>query len=404
VPSIPVDGFADVVQQAAALGDRVVHAQLHGHQRRELRDLERVHEHVLPVRRAVAETSEELEDLGMEIGEADRERRRLPFLEQLLVELLANLLHQLLDAGRVDAAVLHEALERDAGDLAADGIEAGEDDRFRRVVDDEVDAGRQLERADIAALAADDAALHVLAREVDDGDRILRDVIRGHALDGHAEDLLGLLVAQLGGFTLDALDDVRGFELGLVLHAMDQLALRLLGGEAGDLLELVALRVDELVELALFRVDAFLAVVEGAVALLDLGDAGVDLLGLLVEALFLLLEALLDGFDLVATLLRLLVELRAHLEELFLRLQIGFLDAPRGLLVGVIDDALGAFARLRELRLGALAVHRGPDQGHDDGEGQPHADRDQSLKDVQNVLRVGGSRSEEGFRSTPPEP
>src|SRR5256885_8473063 len=57
-----------------------------------------------------------------------------------------TLFRSLLDAGGMDAAVLHQALEGDPGDLAADRIEAGEDDRFRRVVDDEVDAGGQLDR------------------------------------------------------------------------------------------------------------------------------------------------------------------------------------------------------------------------------------------------------------------
>ena len=162
----------------------------------------------------------------MDVGDAEREGSGFAFLEELLIELLPDLLDQLLDAGRMDAAVLHEALERDAGDLAADRIEAGEDDRFRRVVDDEVDAGGQLQRADVASFAADDAALHVFAREIDDGDRVLGDVVRGHALDGHAEDLARLQVAELVGFGLDALDDVGGVELGLVLDPADQLAAR----------------------------------------------------------------------------------------------------------------------------------------------------------------------------------
>ena len=61
-----------------------------------------------------------------------------------------------------------QLLERHAGDLAAHAVEAGQDDRVRRVVDDEVDAGEVLERADVAALAADDAALHVVGRQLDD--------------------------------------------------------------------------------------------------------------------------------------------------------------------------------------------------------------------------------------------
>ena len=47
-------------------------------------------------------------------------------------------------------------------DLAPHAVEARQDDRVRRVVDDEVDAGEVLQRADVAALAADDAALHVV--------------------------------------------------------------------------------------------------------------------------------------------------------------------------------------------------------------------------------------------------
>ena len=64
-----------------------------------------------------------------------------------------------------------QLLERQAGDLAADAVEAGEDDGVRRVVDDDVDAGEVLERADVAAFAADDAALHVVGRELDDATR-----------------------------------------------------------------------------------------------------------------------------------------------------------------------------------------------------------------------------------------
>ena len=49
-------------------------------------------------------------------------------------------------------------------------IEGGDDDGFRRVVDDEVDARQVLERADVATLASDDSALHVVGGQLDDGD------------------------------------------------------------------------------------------------------------------------------------------------------------------------------------------------------------------------------------------
>ena len=67
----------------------------------------------------------------------------------------------------MDASVRHELLERQPRDLAADRIEAGHDDGVGRVVDDDVDAGGELERADVSAFAADDAALHLVVRQRD---------------------------------------------------------------------------------------------------------------------------------------------------------------------------------------------------------------------------------------------
>ena len=194
-----------------------------------------------------------------------------PFLEDLLLELGLDLLDDLLDARRVDAAVDDQALEGDAGDLAAEGVEAGEDDRLGRVVDDQVDAGRRLEGADVAPLAADDAALHLVVGEHDDRDGGLGDVVRGRALDGHADDALRLLVGLLAGLVLDALDDVGG------LDARPRPPSRAPARRAACWAvrpaicsSLVALLVDHPVELGLLLLEALLAAGEGAVALAEL--------------------------------------------------------------------------------------------------------------------------------------
>ena len=80
------------------------------------------------------------------------------------VDLGAGLGDDLLDAAGVDPAIGDELGEGDPGDLAADRVEARQDDRLGRVVDDQVDAGGLLEGPDVAALAADDPALHLVRR------------------------------------------------------------------------------------------------------------------------------------------------------------------------------------------------------------------------------------------------
>ena len=59
-----------------------------------------------------------------------------------------------------------QLLEREPRDLAPDAVEARQQHRAGRVVDDEVDPGEGLERADVAALPADDPALQLVGLEL----------------------------------------------------------------------------------------------------------------------------------------------------------------------------------------------------------------------------------------------
>ena len=59
----------------------------------------------------------------MEVVQAELERGRLALVADRLLHLRLDLLDDFLDAGRVDAAVGDQALDRLARDLAAEGVE-----------------------------------------------------------------------------------------------------------------------------------------------------------------------------------------------------------------------------------------------------------------------------------------
>ena len=178
-------------------------------------DLLRVLEAVLAVGRAVPEPPDHPHQLGVEAVHPDLEARPLALLLEVLLDLLLDLLDDLLDPGRVDAAVGDQALERDLGDLAPERIVAGDDDRLRRVVHDEVHAGGELERADVAPLAPDDAALHVVRRQVHDGHRGLHRVVGREPLDGGREHLARLALGALARLLLQPHRDQDGLAPGL---------------------------------------------------------------------------------------------------------------------------------------------------------------------------------------------
>ena len=74
-----VDGLAEVVQQAGALRELDVDAELGGHDAGEVADLERVLEHVLAVARAELQAAERADELGVQaVDAASRTRPARP--------------------------------------------------------------------------------------------------------------------------------------------------------------------------------------------------------------------------------------------------------------------------------------------------------------------------------------
>ena len=102
------------------------------------------------------------------------------------------------------------------------GSKPAQHDGLGRVVDDQVDAGRLLEGPDVAALAADDPALHLVARQVDDGHGVLGGVVGGDALHRGDDDVAGLVLGLLAGAPLDRAGELDGVVLGLLADRLEQ--------------------------------------------------------------------------------------------------------------------------------------------------------------------------------------
>src|SRR5690606_24202171 len=234
--------------------------------------------------------------------------------------------HHFLDARRVDAPVGDELGESQLRHLAAHGVEAGEQHRLGGVVDDQVDARERLEGADVAPLAADDAALHGVVgdghhRDADGGRHL-----GGAALDRLRDDVLRALARLVVGALQRGARAPRLLALQLLVDALEHLLLGLLARQLRHLLQA--------------GVDLGLA---GAELLLARGQLG----GALVEALLDLVEAQRAHVLLLAAAVEALLEL---VELVAVALQLLALLAHGG------ARLLGLLAGARELLLGGAAV------------------------------------------------
>ena len=122
---------------------------------------------------------------------------------------------------------------------------------MRRVVDDEVDAGEMLERADVATLAADDPPLHVVGGELDDADGRLGRVARRDALEGIGDERPRPPLRVGARLLLELAHGARELVADQVLRALEELLARLAEREPADALELAEHRVVAGLELLL---------------------------------------------------------------------------------------------------------------------------------------------------------
>ena len=113
--------------------------------------------------------------------------------QDFFFQLLLDFGHHFLDAGGVDATVYNQLMQGQAGYLAADRIEGAKQDGVRSVVHHNFYAGSGLQGADIAALAANDAAFNLVTFNGKGGDGVLDGGFRCGALDGIDDNALGFL-------------------------------------------------------------------------------------------------------------------------------------------------------------------------------------------------------------------
>ena len=232
------DRFPHVVQERRPLGQFHVQPQLRRHHPADERRLARVHEIILSVARTVFELAQQLDQIGVHVLNAEVEHHLLGLLDHQLLDVLAHFLDDFLDARGVNPPVVHQPLQRDLGDLAAKRVEPGDNDRFGRVVDHQIDAGRRLQRPDVTAFTADDPALHLVVRELEHRHGGFVHVVVGVPLDRRDDDLAGFPLGRFARLVLDALGELDGLEPRLLLHAGDQHLLRLFGRHAADRFEL----------------------------------------------------------------------------------------------------------------------------------------------------------------------
>ena len=205
--------------------------------------------------------------------------------------------------------------------------------------------GQVLEGPDVAALAADDAALHVVGRQRHDRDGGLGDVVGRGALDRQREDVAGPAVGFVLGLFFDGADELGHVVAGFVFGLLEQHLLGLRAGQAGDAFEHRRLLGVGVFELLGKRGGLRFALEDLLVAALELGRARRSS----CSSRWATRSS--EVFSSTRRSRKSASTSAAYLLELFFGFEAGLFDGGLGLALGVAQDALRLSLRTLEPRI-----------------------------------------------------
>ena len=156
----------------------------------------------------------------------------LTSLDNLVVELLLNLGHNLLDTGRMDTTIAYQLMESQAANLTANGIETADNDSLRCIVNHDFHTTGGFQSTDVTTLTTNHAALHIVVLNMEDRHTILDGCFCGHTLNGLDHNLLGLGIGIELRLVHNLIDIGSSISTGFILHSFHQAVLGFLGTQS----------------------------------------------------------------------------------------------------------------------------------------------------------------------------
>src|SRR3569833_127387 len=216
---------------------------------------------------------------------------------------------------RVDTAVGNQTVHGQAGYLAPNRVEAGKDDRFRCIVNNDLDTGGCFQRADVAAFATDDTSLDLIVLDIEDRYRVLNSALRSGTLDGLDNDLFGLLGGGQLGFVHNVLDLHHGLGARFFAQVIHQLVPGFFSRYAGNSFQLLYVLLLQVLNFFLLFGRNFYLLLQVTLGIVQVGFLPVQVFQTLVHRLLLLYDFVLALVDGVVFAIDLLLMLCLHLQK-----------------------------------------------------------------------------------------
>ena len=285
-----VHGFADIVQEACPFGQFHIGPHFAGHNACKVGCINTVLQHILSIACPVFQTAQDFYQFRIHAPDTALHNSLFTGFADSLIHIFLCLGHHFFNPCRMDSSILHKAFQCQPCHLTADRIEAGKNDRFRRIINDQIHTGQGFNGPDITAFPADNAAFHFFIRKGNDGNRGFGNRIRRIPLNGGSDDFPGLGICCILGFFHSTADADRLFMGQLFIHSGQDHISGLIAGKLGNFFQFFLLLFIETIQLFLLGLYLVFLFVQLGFPLFQVAASPVQIIFLLHKTLFVLLQ------------------------------------------------------------------------------------------------------------------
>src|SRR5712692_9290597 len=208
-------------------------------------------QHILTVAGTEMQPTYNFEQFRLQAMDVGLHRGPLARFTHNSLDLLLCFGNHLFNAGRVDAPIENELGQSQASYFTTHRIETGENNRLRRVIDDQVNAGGGLKCANIAPLTSDDTPLHFVVGQRHHRDNRLGNLVGCAALNGEGDDFSCATLGLFARLFFNQTDALCGLGAHLIFNTAQQEFTGLLLRKLGDTFYLAELLAPEILYLFL---------------------------------------------------------------------------------------------------------------------------------------------------------
>ena len=193
--------------------------------------IDTVLENVLSITRSIFQTPQYLNQIRMHAANSTLEYRFFTGLTNRFIHFFLCLCHNFLNSCRMDSSIFHKTFQGQSGNFTANRIETGQNNRFRCIINNQINTGQCFNCAYIPPFTSDNTALHFFIRQGNYRNRCFRNCISSVSLNSSCYDFTRFVIRSQLDFFFCRPDTDRLFMCQLIINAGKNHFLRLITGK-----------------------------------------------------------------------------------------------------------------------------------------------------------------------------